>query len=544
MPSVPSTVDVLIIGSGLAGLRVALSVAESARVRLVTKARDHHSNTNRAQGGIAAVLGPDDRFELHVSDTLRAGAGLCHEDRVRAMVESAPRLIEGLLAVGMDFDRGDDGNYEMGREGGHSRRRVVHSGDFTGRAVEHAMLAAVRAHPSIQVLEDHFAIDLLKDEDGRVSGALVLDERRGEASVHRARFTVIATGGSGKVYRYTSNPDIATGDGVAMSWRAGATVGNLEFEQFHPTCLYHRDAKSFLISEAVRGEGAVLRTLDGEAFMPRYHELADLAPRDVVARAIDTEMKARGDDHVLLDATVIPTELAARRFPNIRARCLEYGIDLTRDMLPVVPAAHYACGGVVADVTGASDLEGLFVVGEAALTGIHGANRLASNSLLEALYFGEAAAKEIARRLGQGSYPVKSVVVPDLGSGAREPTPLQHDWGTARKTMWNYVGIQRTVDRLKVAQRRMDDMAEEAERAVRNQRPSIDLLELRNVTLLGSLVVRCASFRHESRGLHALAEYPKPDDAAFLGDTCIRGPGKAYLRPLKARQVHATRDSI
>jgi len=544
MRSLSSSVDVLVIGSGLAGLRAALSLAKTARVRLVTKARDHHSNTNRAQGGIAAVLGSDDDFEFHVQDTLTAGAGLCHEGRVRAMVESAPRLIEGLLAVGMDFDREEDGSYEMGREGGHSRRRVVHSGDFTGRAVEHSMLAAVRAHPSVQVLEDHFAIDLLKDENGRVVGALVLNERTGEALANLASYTVVATGGSGKVYRYTTNPDIATGDGVAMAWRAGATVGNLEFEQFHPTCLYHPLAKSFLISEAVRGEGAVLRTLDGEAFMPRYHELADLAPRDIVARAIDSEMKARGDKHVLLDATVIPTELASRRFPNIRARCMEYGIDLTRDMIPVVPAAHYACGGVVTDDQGASDLEGLFVVGEAALTGIHGANRLASNSLLEALYYGERAAEEISRRLADESPKINSAIVPDLGSGAKEPTPLQHDWETARKTMWNYVGIQRDLIRLEVAQRRMDEMVTEAERSYRAQRPSIDLLELRNVTLFGSLVVRCASFRKESRGLHALAQFPQRNDEQFSGDTHLRSGEEAHLCPLKGKKDDATRNRV
>jgi L-aspartate oxidase len=544
MRSLSSSVDVLVIGSGLAGLRAALSLAKTAKVRLVTKARDHHSNTNRAQGGIAAVLGSDDDFALHIADTLTAGAGLCHEDRVRAMVENAPRLIDGLVAVGMDFDRRADGSYEMGREGGHSRRRVVHSGDFTGRAVEQSMLAAVRAHPSVQVLEDHFAIDLLKDENGRVVGALVWDERGGEALANLAQYTVLATGGSGKVYRYTTNPDIATGDGVAMAWRAGATVGNLEFEQFHPTCLYHPLAKSFLISEAVRGEGAVLRTLDGEAFMTRYHELADLAPRDIVARAIDTEMKARGDKHVLLDATVIPAELASRRFPNIRARCLEFGIDLTRDMIPVVPAAHYACGGVVTDQRGASDLEGLFVVGESALTGIHGANRLASNSLLEALYYGEKAAEEITLRLANESRPIKSAIIPDLGSEAQEPTPLRHDWETARKTMWNYVGIQRDLDRLGVAQRRMDDMAAEAERSYGTQRPSVDLLELRNVTLLGSLVVRCATFRKESRGLHALAQYPNVNDEEFLGDTCIRLNEEAHLRPLKAEKANATRNRV
>jgi len=529
-------VDVLVIGSGLAGLRVALSLSDRLRVRIVTKSRDHHSNTDRAQGGIAAVLGKDDAFELHVRDTLRAGAGLCHEDRVRAMVENAPHLIEGLLQVGLKFATREDGSYEMGREGGHSRRRVLHSGDFTGREVERAMVAAVRAHRSIQVLEDHFAIDLLKDADERVVGALVLDERRGEIGVHRARFTVLATGGTGKVYRYTSNPDIATGDGVAMAWRAGATLSNLEFEQFHPTCLYHPEAKSFLISEAVRGEGAVLRNLDGEAFMLRYHELADLAPRDVVARAIDAEMKSRGDDHVLLDATVIPAQQAIERFPNIYRRCLDYGFDLTREPLPVVPAAHYACGGVVTDENGVTDLENLFVVGESAMTGIHGANRLASNSLLEALHYGEAAAREILQLHGDGAGGGGEVAeFPDVGSGEEARTPLQHDWEIARRTMWDYVGIQRDLQWLEVARRRMDEMAEQARNICRQQRPSVDVHELRNVTLLGSLVVRCATFRKESRGLHSLVQYPETDDANFLGDTFIRKGKKPWLNPLGGR---------
>ena len=525
-------VDVLVIGSGLAGLRVALSLSEHLRVRIVTKSRDHHSNTDRAQGGIAAVLGKDDRFDLHVQDTLHAGAGLCHEDQVQAMVENAPHLIEGLLQVGMHFATLEDGSYEMGREGGHSRRRVLHSGDFTGREVERAMVAAVRAHRSIQVLEDHFAIDLLKDAQGGVAGALVLDERRGTTEVHRAKFTVLATGGWGKVYRYTSNPDIATGDGVAMAWRAGATLSNLEFEQFHPTCLYHPEAKSFLISEAVRGEGAVLRNLDGEAFMLRYHELADLAPRDIVARAIDAEMKSRGDDHVLLDAAVIPAQHAAERFPNIRARCLEYGFDLTKDPLPVVPAAHYACGGVATDEHGASDLENLFVVGESAMTGIHGANRLASNSLLEALHYGEAAAFEILRRWREGMEVLALAGIPDVGTGKEARTPLQHDWEIARRTMWDYVGVQRDLEWLAVAQRRMDEMAEQACRICKRQRPSVDVFELRNVTLLGSLVVRCATFRRESRGLHTLAQYPDKDDEKFLGDTCLQEGKEPWLCPL------------
>jgi L-aspartate oxidase len=460
------------------------------------------------------------------------------------MVEQAPRLIEGLMAVGIRFARDEQGGFEMGREGGHSRRRVVHAGDFTGREVERAMVAAVRAHPSIQLLEDHFAIDLLKDEKGRVAGALVLDARRGETTVHRALFTVLASGGCGKVYRYTSNPDIATGDGVAMAYRAGATVGNLEFEQFHPTCLFHPRAKSFLISEAVRGEGAVLRNLDGEAFMDRYHELGDLAPRDIVARAIDSEMKSRGDDHVLLDTTVIPSEQAAARFPNIRSRCLEYGFDLTTSPLPVVPAAHYACGGVVTDGSGSTDLEGLFAVGEVALTGIHGANRLASNSLLEAMYYAEKAAALIEQRLREERPAALPVVVPDLGRGELEPTPLRHDWDVARRTMWNYVGIERDLPRLAVAQRRMDDLAGDAERWSHEQRPSVDLLELRNVTLLGSLVVRCAGFRRESRGLHWLDSCPGPDDARFRGDTCLRRNADPRLRPLDRGEEHASREQL
>jgi len=525
---------VVIIGSGIAGLRLALSLADHARVRVVTKGRDYESNTNNAQGGIAAVLAADDDLESHVADTLRAGAGLCHEEIVRGMVEAGPRLIDDLVQLGIQFTRENAGGYALGREGGHTHRRVIHAGDFTGRELERCLVRAARSHASIQLLEDHFAIDLIKSDEGRASGALVLDRRRHEVEAHPATFTVIASGGTGKVYRYTSNPDVATGDGMAMAYRAGATLANLEFEQFHPTCLFHPDAKSFLISEAVRGEGAVLRNLDGEAFMTRYHELADLAPRDIVARAIDQEMKERGDDHVLLDTTMIPTEKAAQRFPNIRARCIEFGFDLTRQPLPVVPAAHYACGGIWTDRHGASDLPGLYAIGEAGMTGAHGANRLASNSLLEALYYAWQAGIDLETHIReQDPVDPTKLVLPDVGAARSTPTPLQHDWEVARQTMWNYVGIQRDLERLQVARQRMRNLAEQADAWMRKQRPTVDLGELRNVTCLGELVVRSAAFRLESRGLHSLREYPHRDDQHFLGDSHIALDREPWLRPLK-----------
>lgn len=525
--------DVLVIGSGIAGLRSALRLASSASVCLVTKKGLPESNTNYAQGGIASVLGEDDSFENHARDTRMAGAGLCHDDIVGKVIRSGPAMIQDLSSCGVGFSAGG-GGFELGREGGHSHRRIVHAGDFTGREVERSLVELVREHPRIRVLEDHFAIDFVTRR-GRVGGAWVLDPT-GRVLTLRARCTLLASGGSGKIYRYTSNPDIATGDGVAMAYRAGATVANLEFFQFHPTCLYHPDAKNFLISEAVRGEGGLIRNLDGEAFLSRYDDRAELAPRDVVARSIDAEMKSRGDAHVLLDTTEIDGDHFRERFPNIYARCMKHGLDPTREALPVVPAAHYQCGGVVVDAEGASDLSGLYVIGEAACTGLHGANRLASNSLLEAVYFAHAVTERIERDLRSAKL-VPTPRTPSFGAEPIPPTALRHDWEVARSTMWDYVGIVRDARRLAIARQRMRAMREESERWLNERRPTVDALELRNVTLVGELLVRCAIFRTESRGLHARSDYPERHDSRFAGDTWISRGERAKI--VRAGQVIA-----
>jgi L-aspartate oxidase len=525
--------DILIIGSGIAGLRSALLLAEHREICLITKKSISESNTNYAQGGIASVLDVGDSFESHVEDTLQAGAGLCHPDVVRRVVEAGPRLIADLQACGIRFSGGGAaGRFALGREGGHSHRRIVHAGDFTGREMERSLVERVREHPRIEIREEHFAVDLACEE-GRVVGVWVLSPEAEVPIAMPARALLLASGGSGKVYRYTSNPDIATGDGLAMAYRAGATVANLEFFQFHPTCLFHPDAKNFLVSEAVRGEGAVLRNLDGEAFLSKYDARAELAPRDVVARAIDAEMKSRGDDHVLLDTTVIEAGQFRARFPNIYERCLGHGLDATKEALPVVPAAHYQCGGVLVDGDGASDLEGLYVIGEAACTGLHGANRLASNSLLEAVFFAhEASARILADlpRLEPRSIPS----LPRFGESPMPRTALRHDWESARRTMWDYVGIVRDAERLTIAHERMHVMRVECERWLSHHRPDVDALELRNVTLLGELQALCALAREESRGLHTRADFPRRDDVNWGGDSHLRIGEAPRLSPWRA----------
>jgi len=514
--------DVLVLGSGIAGLFLALRLAERARVVVATKKQDFESNTNYAQGGIAAVLGPGDRLALHVKDTLAAGAGLCHPDVVRAVVAEGPDRVRDLMELGVRFSR-HGRRLSLGREGGHSARRIAHAADLTGRAIEQALLGAVLDHPHIRLLENHMAVDLIREPGarGRVWGAEILDRAQGTTRDFLARATVLATGGSGKVYLYTSNPDIATGDGVAMAYRAGAVVSNLEFVQFHPTCLYHPRARSFLITEAVRGEGAKLLTLDGRRFMKHVHPMAELAPRDVVARAIDHEMKRRGDKYVLLDLRPIGAAKLRRHFPNILRRCRELGMDPLREPIPVVPAAHYQCGGVRTGLDGRTSLPRLFAIGEVAMTGLHGANRVASNSLLEAVVMAHHAAGAIATLLADGTEaPRRRTPVAHGHKPLREAARLAHNWEAVRRLMWDLVGIVRTDDRLATAEERLAALAEEIEREFRVYRLTADLVELRNLTLVAQLIVRSARWRKESRGLHCNLDHPRKS-ARFRRDTVV-----------------------
>ena len=520
--------DFLVIGSGIAGLSFALQAAQSGSVTVVTKKERSESNTNYAQGGIASVLAPDDSFDSHVQDTLTAGDGLCHEDVVRFVVEGGPEQIHRLARWGVEFTPSPAGGWDLGQEGGHSHRRIVHARDMTGREVERALVQCCRDHPEIQFCENHYAVDLLihrgQTGPGVCFGAYVL-RPDGRVEPHSARATILATGGAGKVYLYTSNPDIASGDGVAMAYRAGAEVANLEFMQFHPTCLYHPFAKNFLISEAVRGEGAVLRLQDGEPFMERYHPLGCLAPRDIVARAIDAEMKRSGADHVLLDISHQSAAFVRERFPAIHARCLEFGIDITRDPIPVVPAAHYLCGGVVVDRHGRSTVNGLYAVGEVACTGLHGANRLASNSLLEALVFADAAARDARQWVAQApaAVPVQADPWDDSGTtDSEDEVVVTQNWDEIRRFMWNYVGIVRTDKRLRRARKRMDLLQEEIVAYYRDFRVSPNLLELRNLALMADLIIRCATNRKESRGLHYNLDHPDRDDAHWRRDSRAR----------------------
>ena len=504
--------DILIIGSGLAGQAAALRLADQRRVALISKRKLEDSASGWAQGGIAAVLDTQDSIDAHIHDTFVAGAWLNDEKATRFVVENGRRAINWLIEQGVPFTK-DETGYHLTREGGHSARRVIHVADATGAAVQKTLTAKVRSHPNIRIFEDHIAVDLItgkhlgRSDDNRCYGAYVLDDNSGEVHTFAASNTLLGTGGAGKVYLVTTNPDTSTGDGIAMAWRAGCRVANMEFIQFHPTCLYHPNAKSFLISEAVRGEGGLLKLPDGSRFMPEHDERAELAPRDIVARAIDFEIKKHGLDCVYLDISHKGEAFIREHFPNIHARCLELGIDITRDPIPVVPAAHYTCGGVVCDLTGRTDVAGLYVAGETSCTGLHGANRLASNSLLECLVFAEAAVNDILAQT-----PAVLPQLPEWDASrvtdADEEVVISHNWDELRRSMWNYVGIVRTTKRLQRALHRVHLLHSEINEFYSHFRVTHDLIELRNLVLTAELIIRCALLRKESRGLHYSRDYP------------------------------------
>jgi L-aspartate oxidase len=527
--------DVAIVGSGLAGLSVALHLAQTRKVAIISKRALLDGASSWAQGGIAAVLDSGDSHDQHIADTLVAGAGLCDEAATRYIVEHGRAAIEWLIEQGVPFTR--DASAELGfhltREGGHSQRRIIHAADATGHAVQVTLEQKVRAHPNITLFEHHCAIDVITSDklsgkgvhgavhagtphlvgQPRCHGLYVQDEKSGQVLTFEAEHTVLATGGAGKVYLYTTNPDTATGDGIAMAWRAGCRVSNMEFIQFHPTCLYHPYAKSFLITEAIRGEGGLLKlpqeagVAAGTRFMPAHDERGELAPRDVVARAIDFEMKKRGLDYVHLDISHQSPEFLKEHFPTIYARCLELGIDITKEPIPVVPAVHFTCGGVVTDLAGRTDIPGLYAVGETACTGLHGANRLASNSLLECVVVGRACASQIAAA-PRTENPVLPPWDESRVTNADEEVVIAHNWDELRRFMWNYVGIVRTTKRLERAQHRISLLKEEIDEYYRNFRITHDLLELRNLVDVASLIVNSALSRRESRGLHYSRDYP------------------------------------
>ncbi len=532
----PIVTDFLVLGSGIAGLSFALRAAEHGEVVICTKRKPDDAATSFAQGGVAAVLSPADSFEKHFEDTMTAGAGLCHDVVVDICVREGPAAVRWLMDQGAEFSRATNGELDLGREGGHSERRVVHATDITGREIERALLAAVKRSKNVRILEWHMGVDLVTlskfGGPDRCVGAYVLDEKRGIVETIVARATVLATGGAGKVYLYTSNPDVATGDGVAMAYRAGAELTNMEFYQFHPTVLYDPKAKSFLVSEALRGEGATLRLPEGEPFMAHHHPLGDLAPRDVIARAIDFEMKRSGSEYVVLDITHKPADFVRNRFPNIHAECLRFGIDLTTQPIPVVPAAHYMCGGVTSDLHGRTSLPGLWAIGETACTGLHGANRLASNSLLEGLVFARRAAEKLAAQIAElRESPVPSVPEWQTGSAAvsDEAVVVTHNWDELRRSMWNYVGIVRSDARMRRAARRVTLLEEEIREYYWKHLVTRDLLELRNIATVAELVITSAANRRESRGLHYTIDHPEPL-SEYASDTVVKRGVPPHLR--------------
>jgi L-aspartate oxidase len=508
---VPLETDYLVIGSGIAGLNFALLAAEHGHVVIITKKRPDDTNTNWAQGGVAAALSPADSFEQHFQDTLTAGDGLCDRDVVELCVNEGPTQVQRLLDVGVRLARAPDGSLDLGREGAHTHHRVVHWQDVTGREIQRALLEAVARHANITMLDEHIAVDLLNmakyGGEPACFGAYVLDRRSGEVKTILARATILASGGTGKVYVYTSNPDVATGDGVAMAYRLGAACCDLEFVQFHPTVLYHPHARNFLLTEAMRGEGGVLRLATGETFMENYHPMKSLASRDIVARAIDNELKKSGADSVFLDMTHLDPAFVRGRFPNIHERCLGLGIDITRQPIPVVPAAHYMCGGVKTDVTGQSTVTGLYAIGECSFTGLHGANRLASNSLLEAMVYSTraaAAVKDAPRRRPGQVAPWSSGEATD----SNDAIVVTLNWEEIRRFMWSYLGIVRSDKRIERARHRIEILRDEIREYYMDFKITSDLVELRNVALVAHLIIESARRRKESRGLHATLDYP------------------------------------
>ncbi|MDC0268134.1 L-aspartate oxidase [bacterium] len=529
--------DFIVLGSGIAGLTFALKAANIGRVAIVTKKHKAESNTNYAQGGIAAVTSREDSFEMHMKDTCTAGAGLCREEIVRSIISEGPDRVAELIDLGLRFSEREIPNsggakeLDLGKEGGHSKRRILHCKDVTGREIEQALLLAIAGNANITVLENHFAIDLITSRklglngENRCMGVYVLDCKSHRIGTLSAQVVMLATGGCGKVYLYSTNPDIATGDGVAMAYRAGAPVANMEFIQFHPTCLYHPKAKTFLISEAMRGEGGILQSIQGRSFMEHHHVMASLAPRDIVARAIDSEMKKTGADHVFLNITHKAAPFTMQRFPNIYRTCMGYGIDITKEPIPVVPAAHYQCGGVVTSLDGETPIQGLFAVGEVACTGLHGANRLASNSLLEALVVSHRAVQRIRALKEAGDFLALDASLPLWKRGSAQDSDervvISHNWDELRRMMWDYVGIVRTNKRLARARKRIINLQEEIHEFYWNFNPTPDLLELRNLALVSSLIIKCALKRKESRGLHHNLDYPDSQDAWRMQDTVI-----------------------